>query len=270
MWDYKIEASAYRCPSPTRDESFGRFLQINQDLIKDARLQGLGIRDGRKLEDLEILAELQHSGAATCLIDFTYSALIALWFACSSESPDIKTDGKVFAVSDKPSNFTEITPQLLKEDIDFFLTDQADDASGELYQWRPWQLNNRIGAQQSIFLFGRFKIDPDQECTVDKDSKHILRMQLQQIGNITEAILFPDLDGFARLQGHKVPYGQPPNSEYIHEYRILAGSAYNKREYSEAIDSWNYVIRLDLSNTEDYFQRGLARYNLEQYEEAIS
>ena len=46
-------------------------------MIEDARLQGLDEKDGRELEDLEIFAELQHHGAATCLIDFTYSAQVA-------------------------------------------------------------------------------------------------------------------------------------------------------------------------------------------------
>ena len=189
---HKIEASANRC-QPSGSGSFKDFLEINEKLIKDARLQGLGVTDGRELGDLEILAALQHAGAATCLIDFTYSALIALWFACGNEFPDDGTDGKVVAVSSKELRFKEITPELLKQKINCFLKNPADGYFGEFYQWRPWQLNNRIGAQQSVFLFGYPEIGREEriiKCIIDKDSKNILRMQLQQTGNITEPILF--------------------------------------------------------------------------------
>ena len=87
---YRIEASAFRRPKET-DRDFEKFLQINRVLISDARLQGYDEKDGRKLKDLEILAEFQHFGAATCLMDFTYNALVALWFACQ---PDSKNSAK--------------------------------------------------------------------------------------------------------------------------------------------------------------------------------
>lgn len=40
---------------------------------------------GRKLTDFELLAKLQHHGAATRLIDVSRNMLVALWFTCSSE-----------------------------------------------------------------------------------------------------------------------------------------------------------------------------------------
>ena len=267
--EHKIEASAYR-RLEKKDKNFDNFLEINKELIKDARLQGLGVRDGRDLKDLEILAALQHAGAATCLIDFTYSALIALWFACGNESPDDGTDGKVVAMSSELSGFKEITPKLLGQEINYFLKKPAEGDSGEFYQWRPWQLNDRIGAQHSIFLFGHFEIKTGLKCLIDKDSKNIIRMQLQQSGNITEAILFSDLDGFSRLRGHGVQYGRPPDSEYIIEYKKSAESARDRSKYSEVIDSYNYVIQLNPRDAEAYLQRGLAKYNLKQYEAAIN
>lgn len=63
---YGIEASAFRRPEEA-DRDFEKFLQINRDLIREARLQGYDVKDGRKLKDLEILAEAQHFEAATCL-----------------------------------------------------------------------------------------------------------------------------------------------------------------------------------------------------------
>ena len=57
---YGIQASAFRRPKNNRD--FKKFVEINKSLIEDACLQGLAEKNGRELEDLEILAELQHHG----------------------------------------------------------------------------------------------------------------------------------------------------------------------------------------------------------------
>ena len=62
-----------------------------------AKALGHDQKNGQQLSDLEILAELQHFGAATCLIDFSRSALVALWFACQHSSKG-EANGKVYAV----------------------------------------------------------------------------------------------------------------------------------------------------------------------------
>ena len=85
--EYPIQASAVLRPNEKEqtDEKkrrFEKFLYINKDLIRKAKQRGYNKKDGTELNVLDILAELQHYGAATCLIDFTYSAQIALWFAC--------------------------------------------------------------------------------------------------------------------------------------------------------------------------------------------
>lgn len=92
---YQIEASTYRRFRLSRDQSgtsseeqedeFYDLLQTNLALISDSRHQRQDHKDGRQLTDLELLAELQHFGAATCLVDFTRSALVALWFACQKD-----------------------------------------------------------------------------------------------------------------------------------------------------------------------------------------
>ena len=260
---YKIEASAYRRLDGT-DKNFENFLKINQELIKGAWHHKLEMRDGKDLKDLEILAALQHAGAATCLIDFTYSALIALWFACENDPSDKISDGKVVAVSNKPSEFTEITLDLLEKKIDCFLQDPTDKES-KLYRWRPWQLNNRIGPQQSVFLFGVSEIDSYEWCIIDGTSKKALQNQLQQSGNITDATLFPDFEGFARRHRHDIPYIQLSSDNY----KKIAEAAHRRGDYLEAITNFNKAIDLAPGDARSYHDRGLARYNLKQYREAI-
>lgn len=59
----------------------------DRDLLLNAWHQGHGYENGRKLTDFELLAKLQHHGAATRLIDVSRNMLVALRFACRSQ-PD--------------------------------------------------------------------------------------------------------------------------------------------------------------------------------------
>ena len=61
-------------------------------LLEPARTLGFGSDNGQRMSDLQLLAKLQHFGAATALIDFTWDPLVALWFACEESS----CDGRVF------------------------------------------------------------------------------------------------------------------------------------------------------------------------------
>ena len=181
-------------------------LKVNNDLIENARLIGHDMKNGRVLSDLELLAELQHFGAATCLIDFTRNSLIALWFACQEHSHS-KANGKVSAVLDV---FRKVNTVLIKKDIDYFYTSEG---SG-IYKWDTMPQNNRIIAQQSVFIFGRGRIDPE-ECVIDKESKSAILKSLKQLVGIAGSSMFPDFDGFARMYGQDNPYKDPDIQTYM-------------------------------------------------------
>ena len=95
--DWGVESSAYRRIRVSQEEPLPvTFQNYIKQLLDNAGLQGFRYQHDRALSDLELLAELQHYGAATCLIDFTENALIALWFACREE---LQKDGKVVAMA---------------------------------------------------------------------------------------------------------------------------------------------------------------------------
>ena len=234
---YHIEASAWRrFPLAYNRGSHEEFLEINKFLIKEARLQGHDHKNGRELKDLEILTELQHLGAATCLIDFTYSAQVALWFACK---PDVKetsncsepSDGKVGAVLNNPNTIEEITPKMLEERgfDSFFNVPSRKLWRSQLYRWQPRHLNNRIGSQHSVFLLGGEQvIYPHEECIIEASCKEDILKSLEICSHITEKKLFPDLEGFVRQHAHDKPFPVP-------DYLVLGHQAYQRQEYEEAI-----------------------------------
>ena len=117
--NFEIQASAYRrLPKADRSDP-SKLLIINQRLIEDAKGQGHDLKDGRQLSDLELLAEFQHFRAATCLIDFTRSALVALWFACQQSSTEEESNGKVSAVRSSIHR-EEVKSELIEKKIDHF------------------------------------------------------------------------------------------------------------------------------------------------------
>ena len=269
--EYGIQASAYRRPKKDA-RSFEKFLQINKDLIAEARLRGHGEKDGRKLGDLEILAEFQHYGAATCLIDFTYNAQIALYFACRKDSKWERNskdsgeapDGKVYIVLNDPDKFQKISPDLLEKRIDEFFKGSFFKGS-QLYHWEPGYRNNRVIAQQSVFLFGSPEFDEDAACVIKENSKQNILFEIERVSGITQAMLFPDFDGFARLYSENVLYTELSASDY-EEY---AFEAYYSDQYEEAIKNYDMAIKLSPQNSSLYQWRGRVKSAMKLYVDAI-
>ena len=250
---YKIEAGACRRLPKADRYNPAKLLKINQELIDKARLLGHDQLSGDQLSDLALLAELQHFRAATCLIDFTRNALVALWFACeqiaTTESSEKRkkrdskdkveeTDGKVYAVRiDDPARFKTITSDLLKKKVDYFF---REDKNGRysLYQWQPKLQNNRIIAQQSVFIFGGAKIEAADECIISRGAKEDLLKALDKLAGLTDATIYPDSDGFARLHVQNNPDFEPDPQGYLQR----GIEVHQKGEREEAITHYTTII----------------------------
>jgi hypothetical protein len=91
--------------------------QIERDLIAEAQLRFPDIFS-RNLLPAELLCLLQHYGIPTRMLDITENALVALYFACVSESKDEREDGEVIVFSDFRD--TKITPPRINAIADFY------------------------------------------------------------------------------------------------------------------------------------------------------
>ena len=232
---------------------------------------------------LEVMAQLQHYGAATGLIDFTESALAALWFACKDEQ---KKTGKVFVVRlDNLKKIKEIkTRDGIKGELDkFFPTKMSD----ELRAWRPGDGNSRMVTQQSLFLFGRPEIGEDffakAPFMVAAEEKVPLMDVLESMG-VLETFMFSDFAGFAQANAHGKVYDLHRTKTYydekIADSEISAGKKcdlYFERGnlnqalkcYQEAVDDFTFVI--DAAPSADvHNNRGVSLDDLGRHEEALA
>ena len=194
--------------------------------------------------------------------------MVALWFACQ-QGAQREANGKVFAVRhDDMVRLKTVNPELIKEDIDYFLKPD-ENSRYPLYQWQPKLQNNRIIAQQSVFVFSGAQIEAEAECVIDKNSKQDLLTSLDKISGITEANIYPDFDGFARLHAHDEPYIEPDPQDYLQR----GIEAHQNDNSDDAIAYYTEVIRLDPTDTSIvsivYYSRGLAYAEKGEVDSAI-
>ena len=248
------------------------FIEYHEDLLKKCKLKNYDQRERKQLDDLELLADLQHHGAATCLTDFTRNALVALWFACQ-KSDD--ADGKVFVVNTTDEKtFLEITHTDIENksmsDILEFKTRAIDNdqAAGRptpetlaaspnkptFWHWTPAHLNERITAQHSLFLFGLPSSGKlrSEELIIESANKEQIRKELEELHDIREESLFPDFVGFAYTQRSNAPY---PTSD-AEEYFRRGVEAQQRGQNSEAIQDLTKATELNPDYADAYCFRG--------------
>ncbi len=272
--EHEIEASTYRRLEKENEKKKKKkkdpiqLLNINKELLENARKLGHNQRNGRQLHDLELLAELQHYGAATCLIDFSRNTLIALWFACKKSDGNKRkgNNGKVSAIHyDDISVFKTVNTKTAEEDIAYFFK-QEKDKDYPLYLWQPKHQNNRVIAQHSMFIFGGTKIPIDKECIIQANDKPEILNALEKLFNISEETMFPDFDGFARLNAHDKTWTEP-DTEGL---KKRAFELYQKGEYDNAIADYTKAIEHKPDDVEAYYNRGFLYAEKGEYDCAIA
>ncbi|HHX8301718.1 TPA: FRG domain-containing protein [Vibrio diabolicus] len=199
--NWPIHSSAFR-----RLVSRGNVRELDMQsyekyLLGHATHQGYRFENGRELSDFELLAKLQHHGAATRLVDVSRNILVGLWFCCSSEPNEM---GLLLGVhSDNlggGENKGENRPYSeIFEDLEEYEYPQT---------WQPPTVTKRIAAQGGQFLYSAVSQYPTGSLTLDDspdanlyvaispDAKKEFLAQLEGTFDIRYLTLFPDIDGF--------------------------------------------------------------------------
>lgn len=188
---------------------------------------------GNEDADKVILAQLQHFGGITNLIDFTTDYLVALFFAC---------DG---------------TP---KEDGRVVLLERTEERRS--YIWSPSRLALRIIAQKSVFVQPpKGFVEVDDAVPVPKSLKQPLLNYLSRCHGISDQTIYSDLHGFITRQNI--------HQNSLREF--YAGLVCEDNgEYLAAIDHYSAAIETDPQYAEPYINRGIVHGTMGNSDQAIA
>ncbi|MGI9298376.1 MAG: FRG domain-containing protein [Gammaproteobacteria bacterium] len=266
----KISSSLKRRLRHEEDAKMSRkeFTQEVLQLLNEAEMRGHRQKSGGALmSDLELLAELQHYGAATCLIDFTKMPLVALWFACRPKS-ESSADGKVVAINAVDGEqYKKIQSGYLEKKIDFWLSpkNKKGNPVDTFWIWEPHHQNRRITAQRSVFVFGKPELpinDNRHICLIAHEKKAAIIDELRRHG-ISDESLFCDFDGFARLNAHD----NPPHRTAKNYFELGRENAAAEK-HERAIAYYDLALENEEPYKAAYFDRGWSKLMLKDYKGA--
>ena len=235
-------------------------------LLEPARSRGYGVESGRSLSDLELLAKLQHLGASTGLLDFSWNPLVALWFACNEGDED----GKLFMVNTNDAvHFIRLENDVAAERFATVLSDVV--SAPRICYWEPplaGEATHRIIRQRSVFIIGHPLVLVNQrmvsQLLIPKKDKQPLLAELAFL-DTTQESLFLDVHGFALAsQRRRVPDLTP--SAHIRS----ANKFYQQKEFEQAISHYNEALSQTPTNLLAYFLRGNALAACERHSDAVS
>lgn len=169
--------------------------------------------------DLEILADIQHKGAASCLVDFSNNFLTSLWFATNEDYNDfgflfcydinksaIEND-RLSILDPKRCSNSSITDLLYETTKTIKCTGKQ---TYRFWLWKPSNLNERIARQDSMFVLGleAFKVKEHEIKTIPipPNWKRPIQHALKSFFGITAENIYCDIDGYAGANAKSKPY----------------------------------------------------------------
>ncbi len=262
---WHLASSAVRRPGVSVTN--GSLIEYNRELIRGFKERRFEAENRQPMTDLEILAHLQHLGAATSLIDFSHDPLIALWFACQEHRHD--TPGKVFKLDitfslgrDPGSEFGDCLKRLI--------------SPLNLLAWSPPHTvvaQERVLAQRSAMVLG-----PDlaesvpqhaivRQVEIRQRHKKELQEALVSVG-IDESSLFPDIYGYAYMHRASKLRQELSAPEILRQ----ATRAFNQNEFLEASELYVLYLQQHSGNVELEVRLSLANAYVGQrmYEKALA
>ncbi|PWR73980.1 FRG domain-containing protein [Methanospirillum lacunae] len=219
----RIRKTLYKTENLNFPIQMEKYIQYIHSILDDYKLKGFDRDKNIGPYDLQILAELQHFGAATCLVDFSLNCLPPLYFACCSNEGK---DGAIFAINIKDhikyasldyyslstkkiDSFLVQLPRIERgppEEDEYITDDEGKDNRTNPYDytiyprnwyWEAPHINQRIPIQQSIFLFGKPDLEYDKKIIIPYSIKNTILEKLDLCFNINKETLFPDFTGFS-------------------------------------------------------------------------
>jgi hypothetical protein len=181
----------------------GNIVNVEKLMLAEFERGVIPLSEFKPENDWDLLALAQHHGLPTRLLDWTYSSLVALWFAVS-EAPKINEKGE------KENGVVWV----LNAEIEDFRTDtqRLGPLSNKITKiYRPKVVSRRISAQAGAFTVHKIneggkiiKFETNRrygkkltKIIIPFSKFKALRKNLNILG-INNSTVFPDLDGFCK------------------------------------------------------------------------
>ncbi len=196
-------------------------VKLVRDFVRRYHLYG-GSTPPPRGHTLEWLALLQHYGAPTRLLDFTYSFFISAYFAIEAADgcsviwalnmTRLAAAAKSYIAAAMPNGSDRVEQYLkVRDDAPFRALFMNPSPHRFVYLANPIRLNERLTIQQGVFLApgdvtatfeDNLRAIPDHErmivkVIIDPSCRREVLRKLYRLG-INRATLFPGLEGFAR------------------------------------------------------------------------
>lgn len=169
-----------------------------------------------------ILADLQHRGGATCLVDFSKNVFVSLWFACNPvKYGGYDKDGVLYCYNYMNDIIVKNSLSIVHQTDErksiqellydtYTVIDYCSDSLNRFRIWDPVAINNRVVRQDSIFLFGIEKFYPHNHdilaIVIPNHLKLLIRDVLEQYFNINATTIFNDEVGLANANNKFTPF----------------------------------------------------------------
>jgi hypothetical protein len=187
-------------PRLARLKSKGELLNIEKLMMADFERQLLPFTEFEPRDAWDLLALAQHHGLPTRLLDWSYSALAALWF-CVRKPPKFDKGGK-------PLDGVVWILKTVPDDFITFPTEESPYQSSRTRIFRPRAIARRIMAQGGVFTCHK-RTSAKKFVTLESNKAYKSRLVKIPIKNklfarlredlmangVSSLALFPDLDG---------------------------------------------------------------------------
>lgn len=195
-------------PVLARNKTKGKLLEIEQLLLEEFKRTCLPFIEFSPKNDWQCLSIAQHHGLPTRFLDWSYSALAALWFAVRNHP-----------VKDEKGEIQNGVVWVLKTNKDDFLnlseTNESEETPFQIKRtriYRPRFMSRRIVAQAGLFTAHFTTDSTDDFVPLEKNkffSVKLIKVQVshkrfeeirQQLNfcGINSSSMIPDLDGLCK------------------------------------------------------------------------
>lgn len=237
------------------------YLNAIENLLRNAR-KHYPERYPNTICDLNVLADIQHNGGATCLVDFSKNILTALWFACNG---DFDHDGFIYCYDimedmivkdalmyikseDEKNPIRSLLLQTYKE------TNISSDVSERFCIWEPSPMNHRILRQDSVFVFGIEKFCVKEHgmkvIKIPAEQKTCILQAMKGLFNISRNTIYNDYVGYASANSKEISDNRQCTTSYDNGYvNMIRGNFDTALDYFklwEGDNKWNMSEEMGL------------------------